>query len=138
MTVIAAVLASALPAAAGAADVAVEIGGVRSANGPLYVGLQTEAQFLQNAGTAGTIVQKPGVGTLSVTIPGVAPGDYSISVWHDIDGDGTFDRADSGRPLDGWSMLNAGDLRGAPTFESVKFTVTESGARVALQMIYAD
>lgn len=127
-----------LAGAAAAADVVVDISGVRSASGPLYVSLQTEAQFLQNEGTAGTIVPKPGVGAVSVVLPGVAPGDYSISVWHDVDGDGVFDRNESGRPLDGWSMLNAGELRGAPSFESVKFTVTDKGAKLKLQMIYAD
>lgn len=129
---------TALPMAAAAADVAVDIGGVRAAEGPLYVSLQTAAQFMQNEGTAGTIVQKPGAGMVSVVLPGVAPGEYAVSVWHDIDGDGVFDRAETGRPLDGWSMLNGADLRGAPTFESVKFTVTDKGAKLALQMIYAD
>ncbi|MEQ1931033.1 MAG: DUF2141 domain-containing protein [Parvularculaceae bacterium] len=128
----------ATPAMALAADVSIEIAGVKSASGPLYVSLQTEGQFMQNVGTAGKIVQNPGVGTVSVLVPGVAPGEYSVSVWHDIDGDAEFDRAADGRPLDGWSMLNAGALRGAPTFNAVKFSVGNSGAAIKLDMVYAE
>ena len=128
----------ATPGLAMAADVSIEIAGVKSADGPLYVSLQTEGQFMQNAGTAGKIVQDPQAGTISVVVPGVAPGEYSVSVWHDIDGDGQFDRAPDGRPLDGWSMLNAGALRGAPTFDAVKFSVSDSGAAIRLDMMYAE
>lgn len=124
--------------AASAADVTVAISGVKAGKGPLYVSLQTEAQFLQNAGSYGEVIAAPGVGDVKVTLKGVAPGEYSVSVWHDTNGNGVFDRAPDGRPLDGWSMNNAGSLRGQPVFSEVKFSVAAAGASLDLPMYYPE
>lgn len=126
------------PVAASAADVTIALSGVRAGKGPLYVSLQTEAQFLQNAGSYGEIIASPAVGAARVTLKGVAPGAYSVSVWHDVNGNGVFDRAPDGRPLDGWSMNNAGSLRGQPVFDEVKFTVGAAGASLDLPMYYPE
>ena len=133
-----AAMAMTLGAAAGAsaADVTVTMRGVKAGGAPLYVSLQTKDQFLQNAGSYGEIVSAPGAGTVSVVLKGVAPGDYSVSVWHDVNKNGTFDRAPDGRPLDGWSMNNAASLRGQPVFDDVKFTVGAAGVNLDLPMFY--
>lgn len=123
-------------ASASAADVAVTLRGVKAGGAPLYVSLQTRDQFLQNAGSYGEIVSAPAAGAVTVVLKGVAPGDYSVSVWHDVNNNGTFDRAPDGRPLDGWSMNNAASLRGEPVFDAVKFTVSASGAQLDLPMYY--
>lgn len=124
--------------AAQAGDVKIAIDGVRNAKGPLYVSLQTQAQFLKNEGSYGTIVADPKAGSVTVVLPNVAPGEYSVSVWHDIDGDAVFGRAETGLPLDGWAMNNAAALRGEPKFDEVKFSVTPGGASLSLAMVYAD
>lgn len=121
-----------------AADVSIGIDGVRAQKGPLYVSLQTAAQFLKNEGTYGKIIPDPKAGKMTVVLNGVAPGEYSVSVWHDVDKDGVFDRTDAGLPLDGWSMFNAAALRGEPRFDEVKFTVSAQGAAIDLDMVYAD
>lgn len=136
-----AAIAAAVSVAAGAAqagEVSIAIDGVRAAKGPLYVSLQTAAQFLKDDGSHGKIVQDPKAGTVTVVLSDVPPGEYSVSVWHDIDNDGAFDRAESGMPLDGWSMFNAAALRGEPKFDDVKFAVTARGASINLDMVYAD
>jgi uncharacterized protein (DUF2141 family) len=124
--------------AALAGDVVVELRGIRDGSGPLYVGMQTEGQFLQNAGEYGEIIKAPKAGDTTVVLKDVAPGEYSISVWHDVNGNGDFDRAPDGRPLDGWAMNNAGALRGQPEFDQVKFTVGSGGATLDLEMIYPE
>ncbi|HBK90673.1 MAG TPA: hypothetical protein DDZ68_03260 [Parvularcula sp.] len=131
-----AVFLTGLPAFAG--DVRVTVSGVRAANGPLYVGLQTREQFMQNAGSYGEIVASPAPGAVSVTLHGVAPGEYSVSVWHDIDGDGVFDMGPDGKPIDGWAMIDGASLRGAPTFDQVSFKKEDASIAIDVDMIYAD
>lgn len=137
-TILVSMIALSGVSAAQAGDVTIAIDGVRDARGPLYVSLQTQAQFLKNEGSYGKIVAEPKAGSVTVVLPNVAPGDYSVSVWHDIDNDAVFDRAETGLPLDGWSMFNATALRGEPKFDEVKFSVTPGGAAIGLAMVYAD
>lgn len=53
------------------------------------------------------------------------PGEYAVSMWHDIDGDGHFSKeaAKNVMPLDGWGMVNAETLRAEPQFDQVKLQV---------------
>lgn len=135
----AAALALSLAAApALAADVTIKVNGVRAANGPLYIALQTRDEFMKDDGSYGEIVQSPSPGAVSVTLAGVAPGEYAVSVWHDIDGDGVFDAAENGTPLDGWAMIDGASLRAEPTFDQVSFKVEKSSISLDLDMIYAD
>ena len=121
-----------------AGDVVVKMAGVKAGGGPLYVSLQTKEQFLQDAGAYGQIIAAPQAGDASVVLKNVAPGAYSVSVWHDINGNKVFDRAPDGRPLDGWSMNNAASLRGQPVFDEVKFTVGAAGVTLDLDMFYPE
>ena len=128
-------LASATPAFAG--DLTIDLSGVQAAKGDLFVGVQTREQFLKDAGTYGTIVRAPVAGAHHLVIKDVAAGDYSISVWHDVDGDGKFSKAANGMPTDGWSMVGAEKLRAEPVWDQVKIAVPASGKTAKLAMIYA-
>lgn len=136
MTAALAVLATATGALAG--DVVVNMAGVKASGGPLYVSLQTKAQFLRDEGAYGQIIAAPQAGAASVVLKNVAPGEYSVSVWHDVNSNKVFDRAADGRPLDGWSMNNAASLRGEPAFDDVKFTVGAAGITLNLDMFYSE
>lgn len=122
--------------ASGGSTVSLNLGGIRAAEGDLYVSLQTRAQFMKPAGSYGTILRKPAAGSRTVTLTGVEPGDYAVSVWHDINNNRRFDRAENGVPTDGWAMLNAEGLRAAPTFDQVKFPVAGAAKTVKLEMHY--
>ncbi len=52
-TLIAAAAAIAAAGAAAAAPLTINVEGIEARGGSLYVGVQTEAQFLQNGGIAG-------------------------------------------------------------------------------------
>lgn len=125
-----------VPSAVLAADVTVIVEGVRS-GGTLAVSLQTREQFLSEAHVHEKVVSDHGAGTVSVTFQDVQPGDYSVNVWHDDNGNGQFDWASGGSPLDGWALVNGAGLTGMPTFDQVKTTVGAEGAEVRLPMIYA-
>ncbi|WP_270375202.1 DUF2141 domain-containing protein [Marinicauda sp. Alg238-R41] len=122
----------AFTATAYGAPLTIEVNGVQG-DGPLYVSVQTEEQFMQDEGVEGSIVQSPEPGTHSFTYD-LPEGQYAVSVWHD-DGNGTFDRAESGWPLDGWAM--SGELGdGPPSFEDVAVDLRGQGADVSLDVHY--
>lgn len=129
-------LALALPAAAQAGPVSVELSGLRG-GGTLYVQLQTRAQFLGGERVAGRIVQAPAAGVLSVDLGEVPAGDYAVSVWHDLNGNQRMeiDPTAAAAP-DGWAMRNAEALRARPEFDQVSLAVPAAGASIPLALIY--
>ena len=117
-------------------DVTITLTGVEARGGQLLAALQTHDQFLQPAGAYGDIIRNPAAGTLTVTFRNVQPGDYSLSVLHDVDGDGQM-KLEGGMPAEGWAMVHGDTLRAAPTWDQVKFTVPTTGAtRLTVPMQY--
>ena len=118
-----------------ASPLEIELDGVRSASGRLYVSVQTREQFMRDGGAAGSVVTAPMAGShrFAYDLP---PGEYAISVWHDDNGNGRFDKAENFMPLDGWAMTNGSELHGEPTFDQVKVAVGGPSASVRLSMNY--
>lgn len=131
----AAALALALPAAAQAGPVTVDLSGLR-AGGKLYVQVQTREQFMGQARIAGRVVLAPQAGSLSVEIGDVPPGDYAVTIWHDANGNNQFDMGARGQAADGWAMANGDRLRGQPTFDVVKLTIPADALRLPLAISY--
>jgi uncharacterized protein (DUF2141 family) len=127
--------ALAMAGAASAAPLTVTVDGIEARGGKLYVGVQTEEQFMKEDGVAGEILDAPEAGskTLSFDLP---EGRYAVSVWHDFNGNGAFDVDDQGMPADGWTSPNAASLRAAPTFEQSSVTVAADGTALQMDMIY--
>jgi uncharacterized protein (DUF2141 family) len=134
----AALLSAAMMAApALAGPVTVSLDNVEPGSGPIHVTVQTEGDFMQPRQTAGQIVRADGR-TVTVALGDVPPGDYAVSVWHDRNGNGQFDRAADGMPLDGWAVsLNvpAATLRAAPTFAQARVSVTSAPLNLRLALV---
>jgi uncharacterized protein (DUF2141 family) len=135
VSAIAAALIALSPLPALAAEVTVDISGIVKGKGDLYVALQSREEFLKT-GHLGTIVRAPESGAQKVVVKDVPAGDWSVSVWHDTDGDRKFSRDANGVPTDGWSMVGAAAMRAAPKWEEVKLTVPATGTAVRLDMVY--
>ncbi|WP_269515102.1 DUF2141 domain-containing protein [Brevundimonas subvibrioides] len=134
LAALAAFTACAAPAFAG--DVTITLTGVQARGGDLLVGLQTADQFMKHEGTYGEIVSNPSAGTQTITLHGVAAGDYSVSALHDVDSDRQMGM-ENGRPAEGWGLLHGESLRAAPTFDQVKFSVPATGdIALNVAMIY--
>lgn len=118
-----------------AAPLTVDVTGIEARGGTLYVGVQTEEQFMKPEGIAGEKVDTPAAGAQTFTFD-LPEGAYSVSVWHDFNGNGVFDMTEAGPPADGWSMVNAGAMRAKPTFGEASLTLPASGAAVTLDVIY--
>jgi uncharacterized protein (DUF2141 family) len=118
-----------------AAPLTVDLEGVRAASGRLYVSVQTREQFMKDKGVAGSIMTAPQAGShrFAYDLPA---GEYAVSVWHDDNGNGAFDKGENYMPLDGWAMTNSAALRGEPTFDQVKTVLGASPAAVRLAMTY--
>jgi uncharacterized protein (DUF2141 family) len=117
-----------------AADLTVTIDGIEDRGGRLYVSVQTEEQFMKPTGTAGQIIDDPEAGETEMTFD-IPSGDYAVSVWHDFDGDGTFDMSEEGMPIDGWA-ISGKPTNGEPAFSDASVTVPDDGKAIRIQMSY--
>ncbi|MEM8616299.1 MAG: DUF2141 domain-containing protein [Pseudomonadota bacterium] len=126
---------AALIPAAQAAPLTFTVENVEARGGTLYVGVQTRDQFMEWDGIAGQQIDNPTAGTHSITFD-LPEGEYSLSAWHDFDGNGRFDTLADGSPLDGWAMANSGKLRGMPTFDVVKVDLPAYGAEATESLTY--
>ncbi|WP_075222948.1 DUF2141 domain-containing protein [Acuticoccus yangtzensis] len=113
--------------AAKAAEVTVTISGIQPGVGDILIALQTEDEFLGQAGTYSLIVPADAE-TVSAVVEGVAPGSYAVAVVHDQNGDGTFEVGEHG-PSEAWGL--SGDSLGEPVFENVKVDVNEDAENAA-------
>ena len=104
---------------------------VRSDAGQIYISVQTAEEYMADRGTGGSI-ETPEKGTMRLDYD-VPAGTYAVSVWHDEDDDGVFDRAENGMPLDGWAL--SGDGEGWH-FDAVKVKVEGNGTIVRVRMQY--
>ncbi len=129
------IAALALAGTATAAEITVTLDGVEARGGTLYVALQTEDQFMKEEAIAGEKQDAPGSGSHTFTFD-VPAGQYSLSVWHDDNGNGEFDRMEDGQPLDGWAMINGTELRSFPTFAAVSIDVSDAGASITEPITY--
>jgi len=123
--------------AASAADVSITLTGVKE-GGTLYVGLQTEEQFMSMETVGGESMSVNAEGDITMTLDGIEPGTYAFSIWHDINGNGQFDMAPQGWPEDGWSAYNVTSIMGAPSFSQVSFEVDDTGFATTEPMIYPE
>lgn len=123
---LAALAATLIASPALAGDVNVSLTGVQAGRGVILAALQTQAQFMQQGGAYGERIADAPAGTVNITFRDVTPGEYSLSVLQDSDGDRDMTMS-GGMPAEGWAMVNGDTLRGPPTFDQVKFTVPASG-----------
>ena len=75
--------------------------------------------------------------SVSVLIPDLPPGEYAISMYHDENANGTFDRNWLGFPQEGFGFSrDAQPVFGKPIYDAVVITVGADGAVVTLTMQY--
>lgn len=129
--------ALAIAGSAVAAPLTINLEGLQARGGTLYVSVQTEAQFMKNDGVAGDMVPEPEAGAKSFTYD-LPEGAYSISVWHDFNGNGQFDMSEAGPPADGWSMIGAETMRASPTFADASLMLPATGTSVTLSVLYPE
>jgi uncharacterized protein (DUF2141 family) len=116
-----------------AADLQIEVAGLRSAAGTVYAAVCTEDQFLQPACTYfGSAPATDGI----ISVTGVPPGTYAVQVIHDENGNQTLDRPGL-LPTEGMGFSRDAPMRfGPPQWRDASFALDEPGATVRLSMRY--
>lgn len=133
--VIGLLLGASLPLPALAADLVVEVAGLRNAAGTVFVAVCAEDEFLEPA--CGHFGSAPATeGTVTVTVPGVPPGTYAVQAVHDENGNQTLDRPGF-LPTEGMGFSRDAPMRmGPPRWRDARFDLAEPGATVPLTMRY--
>ena len=117
-----------LPETAAAADLSVDIKGIRKAEGQLHVALFEEAGWGDNQAAQTKVIPSTG-DDVTFVFEGLQPGRYGIKMFHDVDGDGELKRSMIGIPVEPYGFSNDAPVRfGPPDFDSAAFEVPEDGA----------
>ena len=145
----AALLAAASPAAAqapagctgppSATWINVVLDGMRSSRGQAAVTVYADnsRKFLVKHGSlyVGRSPATAGTTRTCIFLPG--PGVYALAIYHDENGNGSFDRSAIGLPAEGYGFSNnPPTLVGLPAFRSVRLAVPRSGMTTRIQMKY--
>ena len=133
-------LAGILTAPAIAADLVVEVRGVRSGDGRLFVAVhspETRETFPTGAGMAAGIQQRAHAGTLRFVLRDLPPGRYAVAAFHDENGNGELDTNLVGIPSEGTGFANDPPSSfGLPDFESAALTLGDTPAAAVMTLSY--
>jgi uncharacterized protein (DUF2141 family) len=129
-------LALGFAASANAADLTLEIKQVEKSEGQLLIAVWDSAEGFLKAEAIryrGRIEAKEG--TVTYTLSGMEPGDYAVSVFHDIDSDGKLKKNFMGAPTEPLGMSrDAKGVFGPPAFEDAVFTLPKDGAKMEIYL----
>ena len=125
-----ALLAALLFSAAGhAAVLEIEIEGLPSREGLVYVSLFDSAEGWMKKGVRGLRLAVPAEGPVRLRVDDLPEGRYAFSVLHDANGNGRMDKNVVGMPTEAYGFSNnAAGQFGPPKFEDAVFQVEASGA----------
>ena len=128
-----------LPAADQAGDVEVRVEKLRSAKGVVHLCLTADPRHFPNCEADPRAKKKSVPAAASgkaVTLPGVAPGGYALSVFHDENANTRFDTFLK-VPKEGFGFSRNPVVRfGAPKFSQVRFEVGSGITRQTIRMQY--
>lgn len=126
------------PGTAPAADLVVDVTGLRSDAGDVHVAIyKTPESFPKGDGMLAERVVPAAAGAVRVTFADVAAGRYAIATFHDENANHDFDQGLFGIPLEGFAFSNgATAFLSAPDFAEAAFTVGAAGARIVIPMSY--
>jgi uncharacterized protein (DUF2141 family) len=151
---------AAAASAARAADLEVEVRGVRPRAGDIHAALfdrdafalDTEVRGMISSGgevNAGVFTGQdefprppvdkltvtPTARTLRVRFPDLQPGEYAVGAYQDLNGNGRLDATVARNPTEPWAVSNNPRPNDrAPTWDEAKFTLSPEGARIVLEL----
>lgn len=125
-----------LPISVAAAVLKVDVTGLASDRGDVHVALyNTPAAFPHSDGmiTETKVLVQDGVAR--VVFDGLKPGRYAIAVYHDENGNHSFDQGIFGIPLEAYGFSSgARAFFSAPSFEAAAFDVAEPETRIVIRL----
>jgi uncharacterized protein (DUF2141 family) len=124
-----------LIADAPAAPIEVQVTGVRSAQGAVWVSVCPEKQFLGDCPMSASVPAR--IGAVTVVLSNVPPGRYAVQAFHDANGNGKVDRNWLGVPREGIGFSNDAMPRLTyPRFAVAGFDHGTTAQRIAVRIRY--
>ena len=123
-----------------AADLSIEVRGVRSADGRVYVavhGPESKDTFPSGDDIVSGLREPARIGTLRFVVSDLPAGRYAVNAFHDENDNGELDTNLVGIPSEGYGFANDPSTTfGPPDFEEAAVTVGEASGVVVLTMSY--
>ena len=123
-----------------AAELAIEVRGIRSGDGRLFVAIHgsgTSASFPAADGAVAGLNQRASAGTLRFMLRDLPPGRYAVSAFHDENDNGELDVNLVGIPSEGYGFANdPGTAFGPPDFEAAAVTIGDVSEAAVLTLSY--
>ena len=137
---LATVLAGIVAAPVLAADLAIEVHGIQSSDGQLYVAVhspESAETFPAADGMFAGLSHRARAGTLRFVLRDLPAGRYAISAFHDENGNRELDTNPSGIPTEGYGFANDPNTELGPAdFEAAAVEVGATNALAAVSMRY--
>lgn len=134
-----AILAGIAAVPAFSADLTVEVRGIRSGDGRLYVAVhapQTRDTFPAGEGVA-AFRQDAQVGALRFVVRDLPPGQYAVNAFHDENDNGELDTNLFGIPTEGYGFTNDPKTTfGPPDFEDAAVDLGDASELAVMTMRY--
>ena len=138
--IIAAALASMFGTGTLAAELAIDVHGVRSGDGRIYLavhGPATRDTFPSGEAVVEGLRAPARTGTMRFVIQDLAPGRYALSAFHDENDNGELDTNLMGIPSEGYGFGNdASAAFGPPSFEAAAVDVDSASGVITLTLAY--
>ena len=123
-----------------AADLSIEVRGVRSADGRVYVavhGPESKDTFPSGDDIVSGLREPARIGTLRFVVSDLPAGRYAVNAFHDENNNGELDTNLVGIPSEGYGFANDPSTTfGPPDFEAAAVTVGETSRVAVLTMSY--
>lgn len=125
---------------ASAADLTVEVRGLRSNGGAVHFGLYDKPggfpEYDGRIAGARTGIEDGIKGWRAVAVfKGLKPGRYALAVYHDENANGEFDQFIFGLPIEDYGFSNGATVFfGPPSFEDAAVTVPAEGLRIIIRV----
>jgi uncharacterized protein (DUF2141 family) len=124
-------------APASSANLAVRFEGIEKATGQIMLSVFDSAAAHDQGGTPIRAAAVPVEGNKATArFTGLAPGEYAIKAFHDVDGDGDMDTNPFGLPIEPFAFSNNAKAEGGPArWEAARFTVAagENAVTIAIK-----
>jgi len=120
--------------AAAAAGLAVRFEGIETHTGQIMLSVFDNAAAHDQGGKPVRAAVVPVEGAAATAVfAGLAPGDYAIKAFHDVDGDGKMGTNPFGMPLEPFAFSNNAKAEGGPPrWEAARFTVAAGDNAVTI------
>ena len=117
----------------------VDVENIRSSQGLIAVTVYADdsSRFLARRGSlyVGRTAARQGTTRICIHLPNT--GTYALAVYHDEDGNRTFNRNGLGMPAEGFGFTNnPGTLFGIPSFRAVRLAIPRNNMRTRVRLRY--